>query len=127
MGIFSDGLNSQIQSNKEKMNQYEADQEKYRQAVADAKKSADILKQSSSNMDQLIQQTYAVFQGNAADAFINKLLGYNKAVKGLARVMENKAKTFERRIKEIETSKFWCQVWTNILTSWMNSLKFFAL
>ena len=127
MGIITDGLNSQIQSNKEKMNQYTADQEKYRQAIVDAKKAKEIFQTSGKTMDSLILETDGVFQGVAATAFAAKLTQYNDAVKWMASVMDSRVSYFEKRIKEIESQKFWCNVWTNILTGWMNSLKIISL
>ena len=124
MGIFSDGLNSQIQSNKEKMNQYEADLEKYQQAVEDAKKAKDLFRQSASNMNKMILETDGVFQGSAATMFAGKLTIYNKSVKAMVSIMEKRIKAFEKRISEIEGQKKWCNVWTNIMSGLMSSLKF---
>ncbi|MBR4009830.1 MAG: hypothetical protein K6E26_05790 [Clostridiales bacterium] len=127
MGYISDELGKQIKSSNEKVNQYDADLEACNQAMADAEKAKAIFDKASKQMGNLIVETGVVFQGFAEAAFVSKLATHNKAVIVMGVVMEKRIADLKKRIKEIEGQKFWCQVWTNILTGLMNTFKFFAL
>ena len=123
MGLITNFLNDQIERSNNSINQYNADLEKYQQAISDANKAKAIFQKTASNMDRYIFETDGVFQGDAATMFAQKLTNYKLAVRGMGSVMENRVKTFEKRIKEIEGQRRWCEMWNNICSNLLNSIK----
>ena len=126
MKVIENGLSGLIEKNNNSINQYNADLEKYHQEVDDAKKAKKIFEQSWSNMNRYIYETAAVFEGAAAQAFTMKLIKYNDAINSMVSVMENRIKNLEKRIKEVESQRGWCEFWNNVFGGFLNILKIVA-
>ena len=127
MGLISNLLNNKVNSKKKEAFQYNADINKCINSIADLKKAKQLFEESGSKMDGLILETDGVFQGDAAIQFCNNLTQYNKVVKEMPYLIDQRIKSLEKRISSLKNQRGWSEFWGNMYEGLMSPFRFFGL